>query len=204
MADVGVAMNISSIKIESYDYCLTEDEREYLSQSRSESTFKAGSIVLVNDKMQKEYVYELKENPGQHFDPSFTPFFSPKDMLEYGVFEGKYCNDSVVEFPYEWFADARIIPFIKHANFFGVKSRMSLSEWRDRGWIHEVDPRGWFQWYMRYYLGRRIPVYDDAQIKRWKAFKRHEMQVKINAAGEVLKRLGQRQALLQWAYNPFA
>jgi len=107
--------------------------------------------------------------------------------------------------PPEWFEKAKISdkpdPSI---NAFGIKSRQPLSVWRDKGWIIEPDPRGWFQWYCRYYLGRRLPDVDHTQIKRWRAFRRHEAQVRANCEpGDVWCRPRQRQALLQWAYDPF-
>jgi len=90
------------------------------------------------------------------------------------------------------------------ARRFGVKSRLPLSEWRRKGWIDARDPRGWFEWYMRFYLGRRIPGYDEHQIARWRAFRRHLAQVQKNCErGHIDCRPRQRQALLQWAYDPF-
>jgi hypothetical protein len=126
-------------------------------------------------------------------------------MLEMGVFEGKYLNDCRAEFPADWFAEARLSdrPDIR-CNFFGVKSRQPLSVWKEKGWIHGPDPRGWFQWYCRYTMGRRLPQTDAIQIKRWRAFARHAGQVRAHCmAGDLSCRPRQRQALLQWAYDPF-
>ena len=163
-------------------------------------------LVIVNDKMQKGYVYELVMPEGMVCSENFKPELSPKQMLEAGVFEGHYLNDCQDEFPKDWFVKARLsydVPNVE-CNCFGVKSRLSLYEWKRKGWIIEPDPRGWFQWYCRYYMGRRIRGVDDIQIKRWRAFIRHKKQVEYNC--EMLDmecRLKQRQALLQWAYNPF-
>jgi len=142
---------------------------------------------------------------GEDFAYGFNPCFSPQDMLEMGVFEGKYCNDCVGELPEEWFTNARISEVADVTlNYFGVKSRQSLSVWQEKGWIIEPDPRGWFQWYCRYYLGRRIDVVDALQIKRWRAFARHAGQIKANCKpGDITCRPIQRQALLQWSYDPF-
>lgn len=165
-----------------------------------------GGNMIIYDKMQQGYVYDYTEPMGKNFSADFTPELTPKQMLELGVFEGHYLTDCKKEFPKDWFINAKIStakPDIKQ-NCFKLKSRMSLQEWQNRGWIIEPDPRGWFQWYCRYYMGRRIENVDYIQIKRWKAFKRHYMQVKKNCMLLDLDcRRKQRQALLQWAYNPF-
>ena len=162
--------------------------------------------MLVNDKMQQNYEYEYSAPQGKNFAPDFTPSFSPKQMLDFGVFEGHYLNDCRAEFPAEWFENAKLSPQKPNIelNYFKIKSRMSLQQWQERGWILAPDPRGWFQWYCRYYMGRRIPEIDALQIKRWKAFKRHLAQVKGGCLPYDLDcRLRQRQALLQWSYDPF-
>jgi len=162
-------------------------------------------MIAVNDKMQSGYEYELIAPAGSNFDERFTPFFSPKEMLQLGVFEGKYPNDCQDEFPSTWFTDAKLSnkPDLL-LNCFGVKSRQPLSVWRQKGWIYGPDPRGWFQWYCRYYLGRRLSEVDDKQIRRWRSFARHAAQVKANCEpGDVSCRPRQRQALLQWSYDPF-
>ena len=153
--------------------------------------------------MQDAYRYMLTAPEGSEFDPSFQPELSPSQMLELGVFGGKYMTDCQKEFPPEWFAQAKLSPE-RHdpsLNFFGVNASKSLADWRAKGWIHPDDPRGWFQWYCRYYLGRRHE--DDArQIKRWRAMRRHVVQVRKNCApGDLDCRLRQRQALLHWAYD---
>ncbi len=165
----------------------------------------SGRIISVNDLMQSDYSYRLACPVGENFSSDFKPHFSPQQMLELGVFEGKYCNDCRNEFPPEWFANAKISEIATpELNYFGVKSRQSLAIWREKGWIIAPDPRGWFQWYCRYYLGRRIPEVDKEQIKRWKAFARHSAQVKANCErGDISCRPRQRQALLQWSYDPF-
>lgn len=158
--------------------------------------------------MQEGYEYVLSEPVGQNFDPEFTPHLSPAQMLELGVFEGKYLNDCREEFPAEWYTKAKISPAHPdiNCNYFHIKSRQPLSVWRQKMWITPDDPdvRGWFQWYCRYYLGRRDSALDERQIKRWKAFARHAGQIKKNCApGDLNCRPKQRQALLQWAHNPF-
>lgn len=161
--------------------------------------------VIVCDRIQSDYVYELEAPRGNDFADDFQPFFSPKEMLHMGVFEGRYLNDCVDEFPTDWFDTAKICSSADPAlNHFGIKSRQSLSTWREKGWIYGPDPRGWFQWYCRYWMGRRLPIIDRIQIKRWRAFSRHAGQVRANCMqGDVFCRPRQRQALLQWSYDPF-
>ncbi|MEO6728852.1 MAG: hypothetical protein ABIM99_02925 [Candidatus Dojkabacteria bacterium] len=160
--------------------------------------------VVVNDKMQQDYTYYLSEPIGKNFDPGFKPTLTPKQMLAMGVFGGKYITDCRDEFPTDWYEKAKLNPN-KHdpkLNFFGVNASQPLSVWRRKGWIFSLDPRGWFQWYCRYYMGRRIPIEDARQIKRWKAIKRHIAQVKKNCMdGDLSCRPKQRQAILHWAYD---
>jgi len=162
-------------------------------------------IVEVNDRMQQGYRYHLEAPQGAGFDAGFTPAFSPAEMLAMGVFEGKYLNDCRAEFPEDWFEKAKLSDRANEKlNYFGIKSRQPLSVWRDKGWIYGPDPRGWFQWYCRYYRGRRLPEFDAIQIKRWRAFSRHAGQIRANCyPGDLFCRPRQRQGLLQWAYDPF-
>ncbi len=139
--------------------------------------------VTVTDKMQKKYIYFLTEPIGKNFDPEFNPQLTPKQMLTLGIFGGIYMRDCAKEFPQDWFTKAK---FAREniqdpkLNYFKIKASQSLAEWRRKGWIYEEDPRGWFQWYCRYYMGRRIEKEDKRQIKRWRMM---------------------RQALLHWAYD---
>ena len=155
--------------------------------------------VVVHDLMQDGYVYELTEPVGENFDLSFKPELTPPEMLKLGVFGGKYMTDCQKEFPVKWFKDAKLSPEFSNPklNFFGVEASQSLEVWRKKGWIYPGDPRGWFQWYCRYYMGRRLGSEDQRQIKRWLAIKRHLAQIKKNClAGDLSCRRRQRQALL--------
>ncbi len=165
---------------------------------------KSVKTIYVNDTMQKGYSYTLSAPEGAGFAQDFKPQLTPKQMLEMGVFEGKYLNDCKAEFPPDWFKNAKTAaaPDI-NKNYFKIKSRLSLQEWQKRGWIIGPDVRGWFQWYCRYYMGRRLPEVDALQIKRWRAFVRHKAQILKNCPPMALEcRPRQRQALLQWAYDP--
>lgn len=166
---------------------------------------KIGDIIHVNDLMQSDYTYQLDAPIGRYLADNFKPHFTPKKMLALGVFEGKYCNDCREEFPESWFSQALINETPDpDLNYFKIKSRQSLQVWQEKKWITGPDPRGWFQWYCRYYMGRRIQQVDAFQIKRWRAFARHSGQLKANCMPfDISCRPRQRQALLQWAYNPF-
>jgi hypothetical protein len=161
--------------------------------------------VIVDDLMQKKYLYYLTEIKGKNFDPQFKPELTPKQMLEIGVFGGKYMTDCKKEFPRDWFTKAKLNSKFHDAklNFFKINASQPLSIWKKKGWIFKEDPRGWFQWYCRYFIGRRIPEIDNIQIKRWNAMKRHVAQVKKNCKkGDFNCRPRQRQALLHWAIDP--
>jgi hypothetical protein len=205
-----------------------------LSHGRPLVEFRRGTTVRGGGRMGllRGYKYTLTENPGEGFDPRFKPALTPAEMLFMGVFEGKYLNDCTDEFPQEWFLMAggagRLTPEKRDVgvNYFGVDSRQPLSAWRKNGWVpvgrgkhggkdskgrdiladREANPdeRGWFQWYCRYWLGRRIPELDDVQIGRWRSFIRHVGAIKHGCSrGALSCRPRERQALLQWAYNPF-
>ena len=198
------------------------------------SSFKKGDTIRVSNKMVKGYSYKLEEDPGQNFASDFRPYCDPGEILAMGAFEGKYLNDCITEFPAEWFLNALTLDKLRPSpaaadvsvNCFGVKSRLPLSEWRTYGWVppekgqkrhidkmgrailsdskENPDERGWFQWYCRYWMGRRLPELDLVQIKRWKSFVRHSGAIKANcSAGDLTCRPTQRQALLHWAHNPF-
>lgn len=160
--------------------------------------------IRVNDKMQQGYYYELIEPEGKQFDPEFKPELTPKQMLKLGIFGGKYMTDCQKEFPADWFEKAKLCS-TRHdpkLNYFGLNASQALSVWRKKGWIYPLDPRGWFQWYCRYYRGRRIEAEDRRQIKRWKAIQRHIAQVRKNCfKGDLGCRPKQRQAILHWAYD---
>ncbi len=214
-------MSIDSVKT-------PEDMVSFLEKNgRPLSSFQKGQMINVKNKMETHYSYTLEESPGHGFHSDFKPFFTPAQMLRLGVFEGKYLNDCLTEFPAEWFLDALALDKLRpqgadiEVNLFQIKSRLPLPEWRKKGWVPargskadqypalsnsaiNPDERGWFQWYCRYWMGRRIPALDQIQIQRWRAFARHSGGVKKNCpAGDLTCRPRQRQALLQWAWNPY-
>jgi hypothetical protein len=195
-------------------------------KGRALSSFKKGDTIHVWNRMEKDYSYVLSENPGSAFGEGFEPYLTPGEILALGAFGGKYLNDCLLEFPAEWFWRAglagKLCPGGQdiNVNYFKIDSRLPLSEWRKAGWVPgpggkvltgkravlsnaetNPDERGWFQWYCRYWLGRRIPELDAVQIQRWKNFRRHYGAVQ-KACGGLDCRPRQRQALLHWAW-PF-
>lgn len=160
-------------------------------------------LIMINDTIQKKYSYYLTEPEGENFDPDFNPELSPKEMLALGIFGGVYMRDCVNEFPKDWFISAKLSKDVSDPslNYFKVRASQPLAVWKEKNWIHPDDPRGWFQWYCRYYRGRR-QIDDERQIKRWKAMKRHVSQIKLHCLPHDLScRPRQRQALLHWAYD---
>ena len=208
----------------------TDTMRSILKQKgKPLASFKKGDTIKVWNKMEKNYSYTLSEDPGTNFAPDFKPYATPGEILAAGAFEGKYLNDSLLEFPAEWYWNALQLDKLRPdksdvtVNLFHTDSRQPLTFWKESGWVpsrlhtnHKAqhpelsdatlnkDERGWFHWYCRYWMGRRIPDLDKVQISRWKAFTRHAGQIKANCSpGVITCRPRQRQGLFQWAHNPF-
>ncbi len=126
---------------------------------------------------------------------TFKPLLNPYEMLELGIFDGKYYLPTNKDFDRT--------PTINEKNLFAKNVSLPLSEWQTRGWITPEDPMGWFQWYLRYYQGRRIPELDEHQIKRHNSFcARHGSQIANNGNGDISKRIRQRQSVLHWGGDP--
>lgn len=148
-----------------------------------------------------------------HFDPMLTP----KEMLHQGIFGGTYFSELIdsKDFPKDWFQELEESfycskKYLIEVNYFKVKSGQSQKEWEDKGWMHKDDPRGWFEWYCKYFVGRRHND-DERQIKRWLAFcgpkgrwrniiysKIHSIGCGIELSGDVSIRI--QQSLLHWSY----
>lgn len=161
--------------------------------------------IIATNNFQKDYTYILTEPSGKNFHPDFKPHLTPQEMLELGIFGGLYYEDIPKEFPKSWFKNAKLSPdgkIHKELNYYGINASQPLSVWQAKGWIHPDDPKGWFQWYCRYYLGRRHED-DERQIKRWKAITRHAAQIAHNCRpNDQSCRKRQRQVILHWAYDP--
>ena len=206
--------------------------RRAMAHGKPARDYKKDVVVKGGGKMGliKGYKYVLEAEPGLGFDPRFKPALTPGEILFMGAFEGKYLNDCTDEFPQEWYLNAAAANRLSPSgpdltcNYFGVGSRQSLQVWQENGWaprrgskargtkvrdiladaVANPDERGWFQWYCRYWLGRRIPDLDSVQIGRWRSFARHAGAIKARCAkGDLTCNVRERQALLQWAYNPF-
>ena len=122
-----------------------------------------------------------KDKEIKNFYKLFKPELTPKKMLEMGVFGGSYFGLNIKEFPNLWFKNVKISrSFDVNLNRFKIKAGLSRQHWIEKGWIFKEDPLGWFQWYCRYTLGRRIHHIDIIQIKRWKNFRRHVTAVEKN------------------------
>lgn len=162
-------------------------------------------VITVNEPYQTGYEYTLTEPIGENFASDFTPQLTPKQMLQLGIFGGDYFQVVPKEFPAGWFKDVELSSTgtaDKNLNHFKVNASQPLKVWQQKGWIYFEDPKGWFLWYCRYYMGRRIPEEDQRQIKRWRAMRRHLAQIeRYCKPGDMTCRPRQRQALLHWAYD---
>lgn len=160
--------------------------------------------IKVKNKMQSGYSYKITEPVGKNFDPRFKPELTPKQMLSLGIFGGLYFSDKPKEYPSDWFTKAKISKDGKRhseLNYFKINASQPLVVWQKKGWIKKQDPHGWFEWYCRYFMGRRSED-DERQIKRWINMRRHIAQIKNNCrTGDIFCRSRQRQALLHWAYD---
>lgn len=128
------------------------------------------------------------ETKTYHFPshPDFTPNLSPASILRQGAFGGTYFRpyysrvlkttivDDWRELPSEWTTGLDVQKYLtsevydESVNKFGVKCGQSIEEWEASGWIrHEWDVRGWFQWYCRFWMGRRGED-DERQVGRWR------------------------------------
>ena len=143
---------------------------------------------------------------------SFKPMLTPKQMLYKGIFGGTYFNQLVDYriFPKDWFKDLDESYYLSKKylvkiNLFKIKSGQTQEEWEEKGWIHKDDPRGWFEWYCKFSMGRTHPD-DDRQIKRWQDFCgvngrwRKRIYSRIYETGDwnVSPRI--QQSLLHWGY----
>lgn len=151
----------------------------------------------------------------------FHPNLAPRDCIRAGMLSGTYFSRtdliSVGEFPVDWFEGLDPDTYSgdrerNEVNMYGVHAGTSQADWERAGWMHSDDPRGWFQWYCRYWRGRRHED-DERQIDRWARFASVErgrwtrtLYGKIRSAGVPVDDGSIspviRQSLLHWAYLP--
>jgi hypothetical protein len=162
--------------------------------------------------------------------PEFRPNLTPKQILKMGSFGGTYFRDIhssvtnknykgktvIKEYPDDWFKGVNIEKKVissnydKNVNTYKVKCGSTLEDWESKDWISKQDPYGWFQWYCRFYMGRRTKD-DQRQIDRWLRltgpkgrFKRSLMNKIINAGKNYNDKSVSpviRQVLQHWGYK---
>ncbi len=138
--------------------------------------------VVVNDRMQRT----LRVRPHGAGRPQLRPRLraaadAARDARAGRLRRQVHDRLPARSFPPSWFTRAKLCSTHHDPalNYFGVNASQSLATWWRKGWIRPQDPRGWFQWYCRYYMGRRSA--DDArQIRRWRAMARHVAQIVNN------------------------
>ena len=153
---------------------------------------------------------------------NFSPNKTPIEAINEDAFGGTYFRDIYSGVNGKWYRDSwKEFNFLKNINAkyyssnyydaevnkYGVKCGTSLRFWENKGWINGQDPYGWFQWYCRYYLGRRSSD-DERQIKRW-------VDIRSRFKGILIKMIKNkgvkfddysvspkiRQILLHWGYE---
>lgn len=185
------------------------EKRLKKANSQDINQFKIGKEIVANNSFQKEYKYKLSRNYGDIKDLMnkyhFYPFYTPKEMLEMGVFGGKYITEigAMAEFPSEWYTTAKLSDeYDANLNYFKIKASSSLKDWENNKWIKGEDKHGWFIWYCRTFIGRRNINIDKFQVERWRKIRRHQGQIIANCEEKDLRcRRAQRQVLLHWSYN---
>lgn len=138
------------------------------------------------ESQAKEPVCDATGNFCFESHPDFHPNKSPEQIIREGSFGGTYwrplfskrlgiiVRDDWKELPASWTHGLNVDEYLTsdtynpEINKYGVACGQSIEEWEAAGWIaHEYDVRGWFQWYCRYWMGRRC-LDDERQISRWK------------------------------------
>tara|TARA_B100000035_G_C20769868_1_gene452128 strand:- start:47 stop:601 length:555 start_codon:yes stop_codon:yes gene_type:complete len=162
--------------------------------------------------------------------PDFKPNVAPKDVFKKGAFGGTYfrpiyssitkkkykAEDVISEYPKSWFKGMNIkkkvisSKYDKKINKYGVKCGSSLEDWEKSNWIVKQDPYGWFQWYCRFYRGRRTDD-DERQIGRWLKLAGPNGRFRRRLMNEIIKKGKNyndpsvspviRQVLLHWGYE---
>ena len=145
----------------------------------------------------------------------FTPNISPIDVIKKGAFGGTYfrdiysgVNDKFYKNSWKEFKELEEIGkkyygsdfYDVNLNCYGVKCGTSLKFWESKNWIRSIDPYGWFQWYFRYWKGRRSED-DQRQIGRWKRIVSRCKGILIKMIGDGKDSPKIREVLLHWGYE---
>lgn len=178
-------------------------------KSIEKSIKKLSAEKLSTEKLSTESSQNISPSTIHFKDfPDFLPNLSPSDVLHLGSFGGTYFRDitsSVTgkkykdtwkELPSEWMSGLDIESQVSsdiynpQVNYYGVKCGSDLDMWESKGWIKSVDPYGWFQWYCRFYQGRRTED-DTRQIQRWKNFAGEKGRFKRNIIRKIQDKNGE-------------
>ena len=147
----------------------------------------------------------------------FYPMLTPKEMLQEGVFGGAYfgVEDLQGDYDYQSLFKETLDGVPPHLylgdkyrpkmNKFKIRSGMNYDYWVEMKWMQKDDPYGWFEWYIKYYNGRRHSD-DDRQIRRWQDFcgrngrwrKAIYKRIHESKDWQVSPRI--QQSLLHWGY----
>lgn len=173
-----------------------EDDNDETDGKVSSSKQKKTYPKLVDPATNKETIGQIKysaKEPTRNKKgelvfpdfPEFHPNMTPKEVLQAGSFGGtyfrpiyssvtgkQYKEEAFLELPKDWTEGLNIkkkvtsSKYDEAVNTYKVKCGGSLEMWEESGWIHKQDPYGWFQWYCRFYQGRRSAD-DERQVGRW-------------------------------------
>ena len=162
------------------------------SSSSSSSSSASGANPFLQSGIKTEIDLELAPPPTRDANgrfsfkdfPNFHPNLSPKEVLQMGSFGGtyfrpifsdvtkkQYGEEVWKELPADWLRGLNIKKQVASpkydlsVNRYKAKSGASLEEWESSGWMRDCDPYGWFQWYCRFFQGRRCAD-DERQISR--------------------------------------
>lgn len=189
------------------------------------SLIKGPEGIKVTQKMNFESVKRRRDGTVQFPDfDQFRPTETPLEVIKAGAFGGCYyrpieshmagkkLKDMHKEFPFFEKVDSKLLNndcYDVGINKYKVKCGGSLRMWESKGWISSADPYGWFQWYCRFYAGRRCTD-DLRQINRWERCAGKKGRWKKNLITKIQKRNGEvddftispvvRQTLLHWGY----
>ncbi|GAA99042.1 uncharacterized protein L969DRAFT_606417 [Mixia osmundae IAM 14324] len=181
------------------------------------------------DPKSKEFTFHESEHAERLL---FHPNLSPEEVLRRGAFGGSYFrpieskklgkefHDDWSDLPRSWFEGLEHQKYLTNPEYdvevccFKSKVGQTYEAWEDQGWIkYEHDVRGWFQWYCRFFLGRRCED-DERQMSRWKGIASKSGRFRNTLLNKYVNQgyndidpehepisPGIRQTLLHWAFD---